>query len=132
MPTTCAMTRVPAKSGSATAAGRPGHVVAEDKVGEIALDSHPESFQLEQSGRQVFVDVPKEFGVAVVDRRKRAVISKWGLDWTFGNYPMALDEAERRLFVGCRIPARLVILNTNSDKWLRNFRYDWPLRLRNW
>jgi hypothetical protein len=29
---------------------------------------------------------------------------------------MALDERERRLFVGCRIPARLVILDTNSGQ----------------
>jgi hypothetical protein len=57
-----------------------------------------------------------EFGVAVVDRTKHMVISKWGLDWTFGNYPMALDEGERRLFVGCRIPARHVILDTNSGR----------------
>jgi len=93
-----------------------GIVAAENNAGEIALGSHPESFQLEHSGSRVFVNVPKEFGVAVVDRTKHAVISKWGLDWTFGNYPMALDESEKRLFVGCRIPARLVILDTDSGR----------------
>jgi DNA-binding beta-propeller fold protein YncE len=29
---------------------------------------------------------------------------------------MALDEADKRLFVGCRLPARLVVLNTNSGQ----------------
>src|SRR6516162_7572142 len=93
-----------------------GVVAATEKAGEIALGSHPESFQLEHTGSRVFVNVPKEFGVAVVDRAKHAVISKWGLDRTFANYPMALDEGDGRLFVGCRLPARLVILDTNSGK----------------
>jgi DNA-binding beta-propeller fold protein YncE len=93
-----------------------GVVADGKKVGEIPIGSHPESFQLEHSGSRVFVNVPKEFGVAVVDRTKHAVISKWGLGLTFANYPMALDERDRRLFVGCRLPARLVILDTNSGQ----------------
>jgi hypothetical protein len=45
-------------------------VAAGEKAGEISLGSHPESFQLEHTGSRVFVNVPKEFGVAVVDSRK--------------------------------------------------------------
>src|SRR5215469_2969100 len=91
-----------------------GNVAGGEKAEEIPLGAHPESFQLEHNGSRVFVNVPKELGVAVVDRKKHAVISKWGLDWTAANYPMALDEGDARLFVGCRLPARLVILDTNS------------------
>jgi hypothetical protein len=29
---------------------------------------------------------------------------------------MALDEANHRLFVGCRVPSKLVVLNTESGK----------------
>jgi ABC-type uncharacterized transport system permease subunit len=86
------------------------------KVGTMPLSSHPESFQIEESGSRIFVNVPREFAVAVVDRTKHTVIAKWGLDWTFANFPMALDEADKRLFVGCRLPARLVVLNTNSGQ----------------
>jgi DNA-binding beta-propeller fold protein YncE len=86
------------------------------KVGTIPLSSHPESFQLEEEGSRIFVNVPKESAVAVVDRTKHTVIAKWGLDWTFANYPMALDEEDKRLFVGCRLPARLVVLNTGSGQ----------------
>jgi DNA-binding beta-propeller fold protein YncE len=86
------------------------------KVGTISLSSHPESFQLEEGGSRIFVNVPREFAVAVVDRTKHTVIAKWGLAWTFANYPMALDEADKRLFVGCRLPARLVVLNTDSGQ----------------
>ena len=74
-------------------------------VGTIPLSSHPESFQFEEGGSRIFVNVPKEFAVAVVDRTKHTVIAKWGLDWTFANYPMAVDEEDKRLFVGCRLLA---------------------------
>src|SRR5690349_7622088 len=68
------------------------------KVGTTPLSSHPESFQVEEEGSRIFVNVPKEFAVAVVDRLKHMVIAKWGLAWTFANYPMALDEEDERLF----------------------------------
>jgi hypothetical protein len=85
-------------------------------VGSVALDSHPESFQFEPNGDRVYVNVPKQFGVAVVDRKKRAVVAKWGLGVQFGNYPMALDDTHKRLFVGCRLPAKLVVLDTTSGR----------------
>jgi DNA-binding beta-propeller fold protein YncE len=86
------------------------------KIGAIELGSHPESFQFEQNGDRVFVNVPKQLGVTVIDRQKRAVVTKWGLGIVLANYPMALDEANNRLFVGCRLPARLVVLDTSSGK----------------
>jgi DNA-binding beta-propeller fold protein YncE len=86
------------------------------KVGSILLGTHPESFKFEANGDRVFVNVPKQSGIAVVDRKRRAAVAKWGLGGSFANYPMALDDADRRLFVGCRLPARLVILDTGSGQ----------------
>ena len=85
-------------------------------VGSIALGTHPEAFQFDTTGDRVYVNVPKQFGVAVVDRKKRAVLAKWGLAASFANYPMALDDANKRLFVGCRVPARLVVLDASSGR----------------
>ena len=89
---------------------------AGQKVGSIPLGSHPESFQFEEKGDQVYVNVPKQLGVALVDRKQRRVLAKWGLGTSFVNYPMALDTANHRLFVGCRLPARLVVLDTTSGR----------------
>jgi hypothetical protein len=94
---------------------------AGQKVGSIALGSHPESFQFEETGNRVYVNVPKQFGVVLVDRQKRLALSKWGLGASFGNYPMALDDGDKRLFVGCRLPARLVVLDTNSGRIVVTF-----------
>lgn len=87
------------------------------RVGDVPLDGHPESFQLESKGKRIFVNVPGARHVAVVDREKKAVVGKWTLS-AQSNFPMALDEAGHRLFVGCRQPAKLLVLDTESGREL--------------
>ncbi len=84
------------------------------QVGSIKLAAHPEAFELEKNGRRIFVNVPNARHVAVVDRQKGEVIATWKTNGAFGNFPMALDEANHRLFIGCRMPSKLVVLNTES------------------
>jgi DNA-binding beta-propeller fold protein YncE len=86
-----------------------------ERVGEVALQAHPESFQQESSGR-IFVNEARRGRVAVVDADKKAVMSRWELGGASANYPMALDEAHHRLFVGTRQPPRLVVLDTETGK----------------
>lgn len=85
-------------------------------VASIPLAGHPESFRLEQNGNRIFVNVPDANQIAVVDRDKRAVIATWPMKEFRANFPMALDEANHRLFVGCRHPARLVVLDTAEGR----------------
>jgi DNA-binding beta-propeller fold protein YncE len=84
------------------------------QVGSIKLSSHPEAFQLEKSGSRIFVNVPNSRHVEVIDRDKGEVVARWKTDLAFANFPMALDEANHRLFVGCRLPPKLIVLNTDS------------------
>jgi DNA-binding beta-propeller fold protein YncE len=84
------------------------------QLGSIKLPAHPEAFELERNGKQIFVNVPNARQVAVIDREKSEVTNTWKTDLAFGNFPMALDEANHRLFVGCRLPSKLVVLNTGS------------------
>jgi YVTN family beta-propeller protein len=84
------------------------------KVGGIKLDAHPESFQLEKNGPRLFVNLPKSRKVAVADPTTGSVIATWATGGAFSNYPMALDEDHHRLFIVCRLPARLVVLNTTT------------------
>jgi YVTN family beta-propeller protein len=84
------------------------------QVGFIKLSAHPEAFQLEKKANRIFVNVPNSRHVAVVDRDKGKVVASWKTDLAFANFPMALDEADHRLFVGCRLPSKLVVLNTDS------------------
>jgi DNA-binding beta-propeller fold protein YncE len=82
----------------------------------VKLDAHPESFQLEAKGKRIFANVAAATHVAVVDRDSATVIAKWKLTEAESNFPMALDESNHRLFVGCRKPAKLVVLDTQTGK----------------
>jgi len=84
------------------------------QIGSFKLSAHPEAFELEQHGNRIFANVPNARQVAVIDREKREVITRWHTDLAFGNFPIALDQADRRLFIGCRLPPKLVVLNTES------------------
>ena len=85
------------------------------RIAEIPTDAHPESFQLEKTGTRVFVNVPDKQEVEVADLVKGTVLAHWKVSCTT-NFPMALDEAHHRLFVGCRIPAQLAVFDTESGK----------------
>jgi DNA-binding beta-propeller fold protein YncE len=84
------------------------------QIGSIKLSAHPEAFELEKTGKRIFVNVPNSRHVAVIDRDKSEVVATWKTDLAFANFPMALDEANHRLFVGCRLPSKLVVLSTES------------------
>lgn len=86
------------------------------KVADVKLKGHPESFQLERHGKRIFVNVPAAHHVAVVDREKQAVITTWPLHDAAANFPMAFDEPHHRLFIACRQPAKLLVLDTETGK----------------
>jgi len=83
-------------------------------IGTAPLAGHPESFQLEQGGPRVFVNVPDAGHVAVIDRRTMKVVTTWPVTGAQANYPMALDENDHRLFIGCRRPAKVLIYDTTT------------------
>jgi DNA-binding beta-propeller fold protein YncE len=84
------------------------------RFADIPLGAHPESFQLEKKGPRIFVNLPNARKIAVVDRNKGTVVARWSTGEATSNFPMALDEVHKRLFVICRAPARLVVLDTET------------------
>ena len=105
------------------------NVTNDNLLKEIQLPAHPESFQIEINyaslsnklplngayGR-IFVNTPDDNSISIINTTSDAV-SKWHLlqDNIHGNFPMALDQANHRLFVGTRDPPKLVVFDTNSS-----------------
>jgi DNA-binding beta-propeller fold protein YncE len=85
-------------------------------TGRVALPAHPESFQLESNGSRIFVNLPDAHEIAVVDRAALKVAATWPVRGAAANFPMALDEAGHRLFVGCRRPATLLVYDTQTGR----------------
>jgi hypothetical protein len=80
------------------------------------IGAHPESYQLEKSGPNIYVNLEDLKQVGVINRTTKQ-LTKWELPNKFGeNFPMALDEPDHRLFIVTRTPPRLVVYDTNSGK----------------
>jgi DNA-binding beta-propeller fold protein YncE len=85
---------------------------------EVRFASRPESFQLEPQGPRVFANLPegiratKDGVVAVVDRNTEQREAEIQLPSRARNFPMALDAEHERLFIACRRPARLIVIDT--------------------
>ena len=90
-------------------------------LAQVKLPAHPESFQLEREGTRVFVNVPTARQVVVVDRASMKVTGTWPVATADANYPMSLDEAGHRLFIGCRRPAKALVVDTGSGKEVGSF-----------
>jgi DNA-binding beta-propeller fold protein YncE len=82
----------------------------------IELPGHPEAFELEPSGRRVFVNVPSAGQIVVVDRQSGTIASTWAVTGAAGNFPMALDDSSNRLYVATRRPALLQAYDTTTGK----------------
>ena len=87
------------------------------KVADIKLSGHPESFQLEEKGQRIFVNVPTANHIAVVDRGGGSVTATWPVENAEENFPMALDEVDHRLFVGTRSPANYLFSTPTRARW---------------
>jgi DNA-binding beta-propeller fold protein YncE len=79
----------------------------------IPLDGAPEFLASDGSGK-VYINLEDKDVVAVVDLSTRKVIARWPV--APGGHPvgMAMDPASHRLFVGCRNPQMLVVMNSET------------------
>src|SRR5437868_13722383 len=76
-------------------------------------DAHPESFQIAATKPVIYANIATKAKVVVIDRNTHKV-TDWPLKTGRANYPMALDEADHRLFVVTRNTAQLVVLDTET------------------
>jgi YVTN family beta-propeller protein len=85
-----------------------------EKLVEIGLKGHPESFQLEPAGKRVFVNVPDTHEIAVIDRSSNAQIASWKTSEAAANFPMAVRHKATELLIAFRKPPRLAAVDTRS------------------
>jgi YVTN family beta-propeller protein len=88
-------------------------VAQQKKVGDTRLPAHPEGFQIGGKSKQVFVNVPSVHAIVVLDGVTGRQRAKWPLR-EGGNFPMALDPANRRVLVVSRNPPRLIVFGEDG------------------
>jgi len=85
-------------------------------IGEIPVDGHPESFQLSKKQDRIYINVPDANEIEIANLSSGKIISKWKNTNASSNFPMALDERDHRLYIGCRSPAKLRMIDTETGK----------------
>lgn len=94
--------------------GALGWVDSDGKKGIlIPVDAHPEGFELEKQGTRIFVNVPDHHEIDIGDIADGKITARWPVSCT-DNFPMSLDEAHHRLFIGCRLPAKMLVFDTDT------------------
>jgi hypothetical protein len=84
--------------------------------GTAKLPGPPEAFQIDPGRRRLYVNTHDPAQVAEVDADTLEVLAKHPLSRARGNYPLALDPAGRRAFVGCREKPMIVALDLDTDR----------------
>lgn len=90
---------------------------------DIKIDSNDvEGVAFEKSGSRMFVNVRGKNAVEVYDRQTRALVATWSIAQE-GKNPtsMAFDENAHRLFLGTRVPGKLVVVNSDSGKIVTSY-----------
>jgi hypothetical protein len=87
-----------------------------ERLREFELSSHPESFQLETSGSRIFVNLPDQEAIGVIDRKTGAV-TKWKIPGHSNTHAMALDEVSHRLFTAACSPDGLSWWTATLARW---------------
>jgi DNA-binding beta-propeller fold protein YncE len=89
------------------------------RVGDIKIDSNRlEAMTLEKSGPRLFLNATEKNAIAVIDRKKQAVVAMWPATGCHVNAGVAIDESHHRLFVACR-DGNLVVLDSDNGKVLQ-------------
>jgi hypothetical protein len=65
---------------------------------------------------KTFINLPDSHEIDIADIACQKVIVQWKMNIALANFPMALDEKNHRLFIVCRSPAKLVVMDTGNGK----------------
>lgn len=95
------------------------------RLGDIQLPAlSPEAMAMESLGPRIYVDLMDRNLIAVVDRKKRELLTTWPVTKCKKNIAAGLDEANHKLYVGCRdteTSGTIDVFDTETGKELDTF-----------
>ena len=83
--------------------------------------AHVEAMALEKSGPRLFVNVTDKNYQAVVDRHSGKILARWYIAEAQQNAPIAFEKPNKRLFVVCRAPGKLVVQDSTTGRSVASF-----------
>lgn len=93
-------------------------------VANLPVATHPEGLEIDNASDRIFVNVAENAEVVVIDGTSHTQTASWKLTRAKDNVPLAYDEENQVLFVACRTPARLLVLDGKSGAELADLPSD--------
>ena len=110
-------------------AGNPAKIAVIDTtnqsmVADLSVSAHPEGLEIDNTTDRIFANIADTAQVVVIDGATHAQTAVWKLIGAKDNVPLAYDEEHHVLFVACRAPARLLVLDGKTGKELADLPAD--------
>jgi DNA-binding beta-propeller fold protein YncE len=87
-----------------------------EKIGDIKVEGNTlEAMALESGTSRLFINNSAKNTVEVIDRKQQKLVASWPVTLGKMNVAMGLDEANHRLFIGCR-DGHLVVMDTENGR----------------
>ena len=93
-------------------------------VTNLPVATHPEGLEIDKGNDRIFANIADAGEIAVIDGKTHAQSATWQLARAKDNVPLAYDAGDQILFVACRTPAHLVVLDGNSGRELADLPSD--------
>jgi DNA-binding beta-propeller fold protein YncE len=85
------------------------------KLGSITFqDNHVEAMAFVENDPRLFINLAQTNMIAVVNRKTFKLIATWTVTPAKQNAMIAFDPAQRRLYVVCRDPGMVVVMNSDT------------------
>jgi hypothetical protein len=83
---------------------------------DVKLPGQAEGFQVAPGRPQLYVVLPTPSQLTVLDIDKKEVVANYPIKTAGGGHPLAIDDANKRLFVGCRQAPMVVVMDSETGK----------------
>jgi DNA-binding beta-propeller fold protein YncE len=83
---------------------------------DLNLPGAAEGFQIAPGKPRLFMVLPMPSQVSVIDVEKLEIIENYPLKLAGNGHPLALDEANKRVFIGCRTEPKVVVMDSETGK----------------
>ncbi len=115
--------------GHGGSASNPGQIAVIDTsnqsiVANLPASAHPEGLEIDNANDRIFANIADAGAVVVIDGATHTQTAVWQLTRAKDNVPLAYDSDDELLFVACRKPARLLILDGKNGKELADLPSD--------
>ena len=94
---------------------KPDIDIATGKFTAIDLGGAPEFLAADRDGK-AYINLEDKNLVAVVDLKTSKVVNRWPVAPGGKPVGMSIDERNHLLFIGCRDPQKLIVMNTETGK----------------